>query len=114
MTICRYSLDATCHWVMSWQNTASQRFNEAQILNDIGLLVSEWCELNLPRKTVGGREIMVALDHDTTEYERRLVRRSDLRHALRRDAFPARSADEVIARPGSRRAGADVGKISAV
>ena len=76
--------------------------------------MTEWCELYLLRKPVGGREITVALDKDTTDNEHRMVRRSNLCHALRHGSFPARPADKVIASPGSRGAFADVGKISAV
>ena len=80
----------------------------------IGLSVTEGCELYLLRKPVGGREITVALDKDTTYNERRIVRRSNLCRSLRHGSFPARPANEVIASPRSRGAYADVGKISAV
>jgi hypothetical protein len=76
--------------------------------------VTEWCELYLLRKPVGGREITVALDKDTTDHEHRIVRRSNLCHSLRHGSFPTRPANEVIASCASRGACADVGKISAV
>src|SRR5437588_11512627 len=85
-----------------------------QILKNIGVSVTEWCELYLLRKPVGGREIFVALDKDTTNNERHIVRRSNLCHGLRHGSFPGRPANEVIASLGSRGACADVGKISAV
>src|SRR5579863_2732350 len=75
---------------------------------------TEWCELYLLGQPVGGREITVALDKDTTDNEYRLVRRSNLCHCLRHASFPARPAHEVIASLGSRGACADVGKIRAV
>ena len=80
----------------------------------IELSVTEWCELYLLRKPVGGREITVALDKYTTHNEHRIVRRRNLCHSLRHGSFPARSTHEVIASFGSRGACADVGKISAV
>src|SRR6266700_2042907 len=69
-----------------------------------------WCELYLLRKPVGDREIIVALDKDTTNNEHRMVRRSNLFHALRHASFPARPADQVIASPGSRGAFAAEGE----
>src|SRR6266550_1822213 len=81
---------------------------------NIGVSVTEWCELDLLRQPVGDREITVALDKDTTDNEHRLVRRSNLCPSLRHGSFPARPAHEVIASLGSRGACADVGKISAV
>ena len=44
------------------------------ILNKIGQLVTEWGELHLLRQPVGGREITVARDKDTTDHEYRIVR----------------------------------------
>src|SRR5579871_6600300 len=76
------------------------------------LLIIQWCELHLPGKPVGGRQIAVALDKYPSENERRIVRRCNLCHCLRRGSLPARPADEIIAGPGSRGALADVGKIS--
>src|SRR5437879_1486747 len=76
--------------------------------------MAEWCELYLLRQPVGGREITVARDKHTTDNERRIVRRSNLWHALRHGSFPARPADEVLASRSSRDAFADVGKIGAV
>ena len=78
------------------------------------LPAAQWGELDLLRKPVGGREITVALDTDTTHNEHRIVRRSNLCHSLRHGSFPALTAHEVIASLGSRGACADVGKISAV
>ena len=74
----------------------------------------ERCELYLPGKLVGGREITVALDKDATDNERRVVWRSNLCHTLRHASFPARPAYEVSASPGSPSACADIGKIRAV
>ncbi len=84
------------------------------MLKNIGVSVTEWCELYLRSQPVGGREITVALDTYTTDNEHRIVRRSNLCHSLRHGSFPARTAHEVIASLGSRGAFADVGKIRAV
>src|SRR5579863_4093991 len=86
----------------------------ASILKNIGVSVTKWCELYLLRKPVGGRQITVVLDKDTTDNESRIVRRSNLCHSLRHGSLPARPAHEVIASRGSRGAFADVGKIRAV
>ena len=91
-----------------------EKLAHAQYPENIGLSVTEWCELYLLRKPVGGREIAVALDKYTADHEHRIVRRRNLRHSLRHGSFPAGPADEVVASLGSRGAFADVGKISVV
>src|SRR5580658_5836705 len=76
-----------------------------------GFANGKWDDLNLFRKCISGREVVVARNEHPPDDKHGIARRRNLSHSLRYRSLPTRTRDEVIARLGAGGPRADIGEV---
>ena len=72
----------------------------------------QWRETVLFRKVIGSRQVAVVIHEHPSEDEHLIVRNGYLRRSRREIPLPAGSADEIVPRPGTGGACADIGGVT--